>query len=157
VARSAEPVATGTSSHRRARGVLVGAAAATLLAAGCSGSSGTHHAATTTTTSTTTVPTTTGPAPTADCTTPTLATRSVLAGWAAQDRAITGTCATVTVVNTLFAYRGSPAGAALQGCGGPDPGVPVCTFSYSGGTGRFTLQGTESSGWSVQDVQLAKS
>jgi hypothetical protein len=151
---------TAASRPHRATGVSAVAFGAALLVgvcSGCGGGSGTNHAAGTTTTSTTTVPTTTGPAPTADCTTPTLATRSVLAGWAAQDRAITGTCATVTVVNALFAYRGSPAGAALQGCGGPDPGVPVCTFNYSGGTGRFTLQGTDSSGWSVQDVQLAKS
>lgn len=151
---------TVARSPRRAPRLLIGALAATALVAACGGSSGTHHAANTTTTSstTTTVPATGGSTtPTADCSTPTLAARSVLAGWAARDRASAGTCSTANTVNVLFAYPGTAAGSMLQGCGGPDPGVPVCTFTYSGGVGRFTLQGTEAAGWSVQEVVLAKS
>lgn len=142
---------------RRAARLLVGALGATVLIAACSGSSGTHHPATTTTTSSSTTTTTVPVTPTVDCSTPTLASRTVLAGWAAKDRAIAGACSTVTTVNTLFASPGTGAGSMFQGCGGPDPGVPVCTFTYSGGTGRFTLQGTEAAGWSVQEVMLASS
>jgi hypothetical protein len=57
----------------------------------------------------------------------------------------------------LFAHPGHAAGWTFQGCDGPDPGVPVCSFAYPGGVGRLTLQGTEAAGWSVDHVQLGSS
>ena len=55
---------------------------------------------------------------------------------------------------SLFAQPGHSAGWTFQTCGGPDPGVPVCSFAYPGGTARLTLQGTEAAGWSVDRVEL---
>ena len=138
--------------------LLVVAIGAALVAASCGGGSTTRQVGTRPTSTTTTVPSSGGtPVPTASCTTPTLAARAVVDAWLAGNRTAAGRCATPDAVATLFAHPGHAAGWTFQGCDGPDPGVPVCTFAYPGGVGRLTLQGTEAAGWSVNQVQLAAS
>jgi hypothetical protein len=128
-----------------------------LLAASCSGS-GTRHIGTRRTSTTTTVLSTGGTTvPTGSCSTPILAARAVVDAWIAGDRTVGGQCATPDAVATLFARPGRSGGWTLQSCGRPDPGVPVCTFTYPGGVGRPTLHGTEAAGWSVDGVRLAAS
>jgi hypothetical protein len=130
---------------------------AAVVAASCSGTNGTRHAERTTTSTTITVPTSGATtAPTGSCLTPTDAARAVVAAWIAGDRAAAGRCATPDAVATLFTRSGSTAGWTFQACDGPDPGVPVCTFTYPGGVGRLTLQGTEAAGWAVDQVELVK-
>jgi hypothetical protein len=91
---------------------------------------------------------------TSTCTTPTDASRTVVAGWVANDRVTAGRCATPDAVATLFADAGRAAGWTFQGCDGPDPGVPVCTFGSPRRTARLTLHGTEAAGWTVDRVEL---
>lgn len=140
--------------------LLVAALSAAILTVSCGGASTDHpvsrptHATTTTTTTGGIPSTSAGTVPTAACTTPTLAARAIVAAWMASDRGAAGQCATPDAVATLFAHPGNGAGWTFQGCGGPDPGVPVCTFNYPGGVGRLTLHGTEAAGWSVDHVQL---
>jgi hypothetical protein len=130
---------------------------AVLATASCSGTGGTRHAGQPTTSTTTTVPTSgETTVPTGSCSTPTDAARAVVDAWIAGDRATTGQCATPGAVATLFAHPGRTAGWTFQACDGPDPGVPVCTFTYPGGIGRLTLHGTEAAGWSVDRVELVK-
>jgi hypothetical protein len=137
--------------------LLVAVSAA--LVASCGGTGTTGHVGTRppSTTTATTVPATSGIVPTASCTTPTLAARAVVDAWLAGDRSAAGQCATPEAIAMLFAHPGHSAGWTFQGCDGPDPGVPVCTFAYPGGVGRLTLHGTEAAGWSVDTVQLASS
>jgi hypothetical protein len=127
------------------------------VVASCSGASTTGHVGTRPPSTTTSIPSTGGTVPTASCTTPTLAARAIVDAWLAGDRTAAGRCATPDAVAMLFAHPGHGAGWTFQGCDGPDPGVPVCTFAYPGGVGRLTLHGTEAAGWSIDNVQLAAS
>jgi hypothetical protein len=143
---------------RRATRLLALVAVSAALAASCGGSGTTGHVGTRPATTTTTmVAATGGTVPAASCTTPTLAARAVVDAWLAGDRTAAGQCATPDAIAMLFAHSGRSAGWTFQGCDGPDPGVPVCSFTYPGGVGRLTLQGTEAAGWSVETVQLASS
>jgi hypothetical protein len=145
-----------TSTPRASR-LLAVAMGAVVVTASCSGTSGTRHAAPTTTSTTITVPTSGETTiPTGSCSTPTDAARAVVDAWIAGDRATAGRCATPDAVATLFTRSGRTAGWMFQACDGPDPGVPVCTFTYPGGAGRLTLHGTEAAGWSVDRVELVK-
>jgi hypothetical protein len=100
------------------------------------------------TTTTVTVPVTVGIV----CTTPEDATQSFVNAWIAGDRAAAERCATTAATDELFQNSGAGAQYTFQGCGGGDPGVPVCQYSYEGGAANFTLNGTESGGWKVVDV-----
>ena len=144
-------------ARRGAHPLLLVAISAALAAASCGGVTTTRHVGTRPTTTTSVPSTGETTVPTASCTTPTLAALAVVNAWLAGDRTAAGQCATPDAVAMLFAHPGHAAGWTFQGCGGPDPGVPVCTFSYPGGVGRLTLQGTEAAGWSVDNVQLAAS
>jgi len=88
-----------------------------------------------------------------DCTTPESAAQSVVNAWKAGDQATARRCGSDAVVDQLFQSSGSGAQWTFQGCGGPDPGVPRCQFSYNGGTATMTMNGTEASGWKA--VELA--
>jgi hypothetical protein len=135
--------------------VLLGPA---FVGTSCGTSHGTHQAGSAATSTTTNVPSTGTTVPGADsCATPTLAAHALVDSWIAGDRGRAAECATPDAVATLFAHPGHAAGWTFQGCDGPDPGVPVCTFAYPGGVGRLTLKGTEAAGWSVNQVQLAAS
>ena len=89
------------------------------------------------------------------CITPTDAAQAVVSAWQAGDAAAAARCATAGTVSTLFAHPGAGAGWTFQGCDGPDPGVPICTFDYPGGHASLTLQGTEAQGWKVAQVAFA--
>jgi hypothetical protein len=136
---------------RAAAVVLV--VSAVLLGACGGGSSGvqSQKPVTTTTTAASSPPLTVG----IICMTPTDAAQAFVAAWMAGDQGAAGRCATPAAVSTLFARNGRGAGWTFQTCDGPDPGVPVCTFAYTGGTARLTLNGTEAAGWKVAQVQLA--
>jgi hypothetical protein len=121
-----------------------------LLGACGGGSSGVQSQKPTTTTAPSSPPLTIG----IICTTPTDAAQTFVAAWMAGDRGAAGRCAAPGAVSTLFARNGHAAGWTFQACGGPDPGVPVCTFAYPGGTAQLTLNGTEAAGWKVAQVQL---
>jgi hypothetical protein len=86
------------------------------------------------------------------CMTPTNAAQAFVAAWTAGDRSAAGRCAMPDAVTTIFTRLGAGAGWTFQGCGGPDPGVPICTFTYPGGTAQLTLMGTEAAGWKVSQV-----
>ena len=136
-------------------GVAVAVVVAVLLA-GCGGggsATAEHHAGGSTTTSTSagTPSVTVGIV----CTTPTQAAQAFVQGWTAGDRAAAGRCAMQGAVTAIFAQSGAGAGWTFQACGGPDPGVPICTFAYPGGSARLTLMGTEVDGWKVSQVSLA--
>ncbi|HSO95516.1 MAG TPA: hypothetical protein VLV81_05690 [Acidimicrobiia bacterium] len=136
--------------------LLLAAITAAVLCVSCGGASTDRHVGSraTSTTAATVPPTTGATVPAGGCTTPTLAARAVVTAWTASDRTGAGQCATPDAVATLFAHPGHGAGWTFQGCDGPDPGVPVCTFVYPGGVARLTLQGTEAAGWSVDQVQF---
>ena len=133
---------------RAAAGMLV--VSAVLLGACGGGSTGVQTQKPTATTTPSNPPLTIG----IICTTPTDAAEAFVGAWMAGDRAAAGRCATPVAVSTLFARNGRGAGWTFQACRGPDPGVPVCTFAYPGGTARLTLNGTEAAGWKVAQVQL---
>ncbi len=137
---------TSALPRRPAPCLVVVAIGAALVAVSCSGGSGAHGAARTAATT----------VPTGSCSTPTVAVRAVVDAWIAGDRATAGRCATPDAVVALFARSGRSAAWTFQSCDGPDPGVPVCTFTYPGGIGRLTLHGTEAAGWSVDRVELVK-
>jgi hypothetical protein len=141
----------------RASRLLVVGVGAVLVAAACSGTNGTGHAGKQTTSTTTSASSPSGTTvPTGGCSTPTIAARAVVDAWLVEDRTTAAGCATPDAVATLFARSGRSAGWTFQSCDGPDPGVPVCTFTYPGGIGRLTLHGTEAAGWSVDRVELVK-
>lgn len=138
----------------RPASVAVAVLAAVLLA-GCGGGTSrvaSHHPATTTTTGLGAG----GPSVTVGiiCDTPTAAAQALVAAWTAGDRPAAGRCAMPGAVTTLFTRPGQGSGWTFQACDGPDPGVPICTFTYSGGTARLTLMGTEAAGWKVSQVDL---
>lgn len=128
-------------------------AAAVMLGA-CGGGSSVQSRGTTTTSTATT--STGGPPITVGiiCMTPTDAAHALVDAWTSNDRGAAGRCASDAAVAALFGRRGDPSWA-FQGCDGPDPGVPICTYRGSGGTLRLTLMGTEAQGWKVTDVAFA--
>lgn len=136
---------------RPAAGAVALAVAA--LLAGCGGGS-TGVASRGPTTTTTTTLGVGGPSVTVGiiCMTPTDAARAFVAAWTAGDRAAAGRCAMPGAVATIFTRPGAGAGWTFQACDGPDPGVPICTFTYPGGAARLTLTGTEAAGWKVSEV-----
>jgi len=138
----------------RAAGLAVGLVAAVLLA-GCGGGGSTRVAShgSSTTTTTTAAPGAGGPSVTVGiiCDTPIQAAQAFVAAWEAGDAAAAGRCATPGAVAAIFTRRGP---GSTPVCGGPDPGVPICTFTYPGGTGQLTLMGTEAAGWKVTQVDL---
>jgi hypothetical protein len=136
---------------RTASAVLV-ASAVLLGACGGGGGSGGQSQKPTTTTA---AATGSSPALTVGiiCTSPTDAAQAFVTAWLAGDRGAAGRCADPAAVSTLFARSGRGAAWTLQACVGPDPGVPVCTFAYPGGTARLTLEGTEAAGWKVAEVR----
>jgi len=87
--------------------------------------------------------------------TPAQAAQTFVQAWTAGDRAAAGRCAMAGAVTAIFANSGAGAAWTFQGCGGPDPGVPICTFVYPGGSARLTLMGTEAQGWKVSQITLA--
>ena len=89
------------------------------------------------------------------CTTPTDASQTLVQAYQAGDANAGARCASPGVVSALFARSGRGSGWSFQGCDGPDPGVPQCTFSYPGGRVSFTLMGTEAQGWSVSSVAFS--
>lgn len=111
-----------------------------------------------TTTSTALVDTTTTTAGTTTvtvgiiCTTPEDAAKSVVSAWQADDRPAAERCASVAALDVLFKASGAGANWTFQDCGGPDPGVPTCQFSYVGGAANFKMTGTEATGWKVDEV-----
>jgi len=139
----------------RPAGVAVALVAAVVLA-GCGGGSGTRVASHGSSTTTTTALGAGGPSVTVGiiCSTPTQAAQAFVAAWTAGDRAAAGRCATTGAVTMIFARHGAGAGWAFQACDGPDPGVPICTFAYPGGSAQLTLMGTEAAGWKVSQVDL---
>jgi hypothetical protein len=88
------------------------------------------------------------------CSTPAAAADSLVAAWTAGDRAAAARCATATVVTELFRTSGQSARWSFQACGGPDPGVPVCRYTYPGGSAQLTIEGTEAVGWRVTKVVI---
>lgn len=141
------------------RAGVVALALGVVALAGCGGGGGT---VTSRGRSTTTAPTLPlgggGPSVTVGiiCITPTDASQAVVSAWQAGDMTAAARCASTSAVSTLFAHPGRGAGWTLQGCDGPDPGVPVCTFVYAGGHATFTLQGTEAQGWKVDQVAFSR-
>ena len=87
-----------------------------------------------------------------DCTSPDSAVQSVVNAWQAGDETTARRCGTDAVVNQLFRSSGSGAQWTFQGCGGPDPGVPRCQYSYEGGAATMTMNGTEAAGWKAVDL-----
>jgi hypothetical protein len=86
------------------------------------------------------------------CTTPEDAAQSVVSAWEASDRAAAARCASQAALDNLFKASGAGATWTFQQCGGPDPGVPTCQFSYEGGAANFMMTGTEASGWKVDSI-----
>jgi hypothetical protein len=142
---------------------LGGLVALAIVAAGCGGggdesvkaqnSSSSSSSTTSTTSSTTTTAPPAAPTTLATlCTTPDEATRALYQAWTDGDQAAAARCAEPGAVTTIFENSGAGNTWMFQGCGGPDPGVPTCQYSYEGGAATFTLNGTEASGWKVVSV-----
>ena len=74
---------------------------------------------------------------------------SLVDAWVAGDRGAAARCATPGAVATIFATSGADARWTFEGCDLSDPGVPVCTYRYSGGSAKLTIEGTEARGWMV--------
>jgi len=127
-----------------------------VLLAGCGGgsssSAGPHLSGSSTTSTTASTPSVTIGI---ICMTPAQAAQTFVQAWTAGDRAAAGRCAMAGAVTAIFANSGAGAAWTFQGCGGPDPGVPICTFVYPGGSARLTLMGTEAQGWKVSQITLA--
>ena len=139
------------------RGALGALVIGVLALAGCGGGGGNVTTRSPSTTTAPLPPGAGGPSVTVGiiCVTPTDASQAVLGAWQAGDAAAAARCASASAVAALFAHAGHGAGWTLQGCDGPDPGVPVCTFDYAGGHATFTLQGTEAQGWMVDEVAFS--
>ncbi len=119
-----------------------------LVACGGATTTATSHPSTTTTTTDSSV--TIGIV----CSTPTDAATSLVNAWKAGDRAAAARCAMGDVVSQLFKVRTDTTGWSFAGCGGSDPGVPVCSFLFSKGSATLTIEGTEARGWKVTKLQL---
>jgi hypothetical protein len=89
------------------------------------------------------------------CSTPSDAAHAFVQAWQAGDRAAAGRCAAPDAVAALFARAAPSVPWAFQQCDGPDPGVPVCTYTFPGGTAQLTLMGTEAQGWKVSALRFA--
>jgi hypothetical protein len=143
---------------RAAAGFVVAALAVTACGGGGSARVQTRASTTTTTTVPASAPTSGGgPSVTIGiiCLNPADASQTLVRAWIAGDAVAAARCATAAAVTALFARSGAGAAWALQGCDGPDPGVPQCRFSYPGGQATFTLMGSDASGWRVTQVVLA--
>jgi hypothetical protein len=149
--RPAEPATDVT------RAGVVALAIGVLALTGCGGGSGKVATRGPSTTVSTMPPGGGGPSVTVGiiCMTPTDAAQAVVSAWQASDATAAARCASAAAVSTLFARPGHGTGWTLQGCDGPDPGVPICTFAYAGGHASFTLQGTEAQGWKVGEVAFS--
>jgi hypothetical protein len=88
------------------------------------------------------------------CTTPEDASGTLVATWAADDRAAAALCASQAAVDTIFQTSGAGAQWTFQGCVESSPGVPACAFTYPGGIAYFTLTGSEAQGWTVDAVEF---
>ena len=133
-------------------------AAASLLVA-CGGSSSqvqTRRSPATSTTAPAPSSTAGGPSVTVGiiCSVPTDAAQALLSAWLAGDRAAAGRCASPAAVSALFARAGRGTGWTFQGCDGPDPGVPQCSYASAGGHASLTLMGSEASGWKVDSLSF---
>ncbi len=144
------------ASSRRLSAAAVVAAAALLAACGGGGGQVQAHPATTTTTAPAPSTTAGGSSVTVGiiCIAPTDAAQAVLSAWTAGDRAAAGRCAAPAAVSALFARASTGAGWTFQGCGGPDPGVPQCTYASAAGHASLTLIGSEASGWRVDSLSF---
>ncbi len=149
--------ARGGLTRRRAP-LIASLAGLSLLLAACGGGDDEVKAQSTTTTTTTSTTTTTPPSTSPPvtvgiiCSTPDQAAMALVDAWKAGDQAAAARCATPAAVSTMFQTNGAGAQWTFQGCGGPDPGVPQCQYSYEGGAATFTLNGTEAAGWKVVNV-----
>ena len=86
------------------------------------------------------------------CSTPNDAAQALVNAWMAADPGAAGRCASAAAIAALFARARAP--WTFQGCDGPDPGVPQCTYAYSGGHASLTITGTEARGWKVDRVSF---
>jgi hypothetical protein len=138
----------------------VAVVAAASVLAGCGGSNGPVQARRSRPTTTTTpVPPSTpgGPSVTVGiiCIDPTDAAQTLLRAWGAGDRAAAARCASPAAVSALFARASRGSGWTFQGCDGPDPGVPQCSYASGGGRASLTLMGSEASGWKVDSLSFS--
>jgi hypothetical protein len=83
------------------------------------------------------------------CPSPVDAATTVVNAWTAGSRGGAARCATPDVVAQLFARSDAGLGWTFQGCGGPDPGVPICTYASPSGSVTLTAEGSEARGWTV--------
>jgi hypothetical protein len=131
--------------------------ATAVLAAACGGSSGRVQPRRSPTTTTLT-PTSTGGGPSVTvgiiCSAPVDAAQALFSAWVAGDQAAAGRCASPAAVSALFARARRGTGWAFQGCDGPDPGVPQCTYASGAGHVALTLMGSEASGWKVDSLSF---
>ena len=153
------PSRLGPQRAASPRRLIAAGAVATAVLAGCGGSSGrvqSHHSPATTTTAPAASSTTGGPSVTVGivCIAPTDAAQALLSAWTAGDQAAAGRCASPAAVAALFGHASRGTGWTFQGCGGPDPGVPQCTYSSAGGHASLTLMGSEASGWRVDSLSF---
>lgn len=135
--------------------VLIGVGVA--IASGGGDDNPVDTTASTSTTAATLPATTTTVAPTSVtvgiiCTTPEDAAQTVVSAWEANDKPAAARCANQSALDELFKASGVGASWMFQGCGGPDPGVPTCQFSYEGGAANFAMAGTDAAGWKVDTV-----
>jgi hypothetical protein len=140
------------------RRLIAAAAVAAAVLAGCGGSSGrvqSRHSPVSTTAPAASS-TTGGPSVTVGiiCIAPTDAAQALLSAWATGDQAAAGRCASPAAVSALFGHASRGTGWTFQGCGGPDPGVPQCTYASAGGHASLTLMGSEASGWKVDSLSF---
>jgi hypothetical protein len=109
----------------------------------------------TTTVTTTAVPPTSGQTSVTVgiiCSSPDEASAALVDGWKAGDRAGAERCAAADAVNVMFQTNGAGAQYVSQGCDLSDPGVPICSWTYPGGSTAMTVEGTEAAGWKVTKV-----
>ena len=137
--------------------ILIGVGIAVAVGGGGNDTIDTTATTLATTTSTTLVETTTTGATTTVtvgiiCTTPEDAAKNVVNAWEADDRPAAARCASQAALDELFKASGAGASWTFQDCGGPDPGVPTCQFSYEGGAANFKMTGADATGWKVDEV-----
>jgi len=118
------------------------------LFSACGGDAGVSTGSSTTTTTGPETPVTIG----IICSTREDAAQTVVDAARAGDAAAAQRCGSAAAVSALTGARRPDASWQFGGCGGPDPGVPVCTYRMSSGTVSLTLAGTEAAGWKVETV-----